>query len=581
MRLTPEEQSSLLGLLLSPDDHNTALALELLAARNFPRAVLTEVFVIYKLTQDEQLRHQASNFLQHHPFMGLMHVMNSNLQLGQRIHLQPTEQTIKKNIDTYVALSHGVLDGLRFAQAMYRKYKIGLKYLLERLPLDERTALLRTFITGTRFKLSDSSLTTIPKELYQFKELTSIDLSYNKLKTLPHKIKQFAQLEELLLSNNTLVSLTPALRQLPNLRHLDVAHNKFKQVPAIITELTQLETLNMAQLNHLLLGETMTMPTAIQQLTQLKELSLSDQLAGYSQGLVLNYNGFPNFTTVTAAPDSTLDLDPLKLAQYAYDQNGKSEGLLYLFAHSDDPQLLEDIIRDQFYKAETQTLDLKATMLLALPDVLRQFTLRKLQLRGCYLGTQHYTYGTKNAYRQWALHDQAGIDEVFAALEDQHQLEEADLSRNRLQSLPHAMQSWTALRHLDLSQNVLYHLPKDWTPYANLEVLDLSNNQLRQLEVDWSVLQQLRVLYLNNNQLQQLPEVLGQLHHLEELYLINALQPQTEPSPPLEIPDSWAGLRSLKKLHLYEPSLYKAHKAALLRLHRLLPRDCTIHLAYA
>ena len=136
----------------------------MLPARDFPRELLTEVFVVFKLTSTEAIRRKAQIYLQHHPFPGLLHVMNSNLQLGKNTHLHPNEQTNKKNIDTYLALSNGVLDGLRFAQAMYQKYQMGLKYLLERLPVQERRALLQTFITDKKFKLVGSCLTTIPRE---------------------------------------------------------------------------------------------------------------------------------------------------------------------------------------------------------------------------------------------------------------------------------------------------------------------------------------------------------------------------------------------------------------------------------
>lgn len=581
MYLSVNERSNLLALLLSPDDNNTMLALEILPARDFPRELLTEVFVIFKLTTNEAIWRKANTYLQHHPFPGLVHVMNSNLQLGKNAHLQPTEQTIKKNIDTYVALSNGALDGLRFARAMYQKYQLGLKYLLERLPLEERRDLLRTFIKDNKFKLVGSSLTSIPKDLYHFKGLTAIDLSDNKLKTLPSKIQVFQQLQELRLANNNLVSLSDGLCDLPHLKHLDVAHNKFKTFPTVIPKLRHLETLNVAQLDHLLLGETMHMPSEIQQLTQLKELCVSDTIVGYSQGLSLNYSNFPNFTTVKAPPDQTLNLAPLALAEYAYRQNGKSEGLLYLFAHSPNKALLQQIIEEQFYDAATQTLDLNATMLFKLPEGLRQFNPVHLSLSGCYLGTEHYTHGTKHAYHDWALHPPTKVNEVFAALDGQDSIQTADLSRNRLAYLPRALRSWTGLRQLNLSQNVLYELPNDWQYYPHLEVLDLSNNQLSQLPDSIQYLQALRVLSLNNNVLKDLPALLGHLPNLEELHLVNALQADPHRDASLAIPPEWAGLRSLKKIHLYEPSIQKRQDFYGPLLKQLLPEGCVVHLAYA
>ena len=179
------------------------------------------------------------------------------------------------------------------------------------------------------------------------------------------------------------------------------------------------------------------------------------------------------------------------------------------------------------------------------------------------------------------MHTQSNVDQVFAALEGQTDLQTVNLSRNRLAHLPRVMCSWTDLRQMDLSQNVLHQLPNCWCSYPNLEVLDLRNNQLRQLPASIQKLQQLRVLYLNNNMLEELPAVLGQLHQLEELHLVNALQVDPQRRQLLDIPPEWAGLRSLKKIHLYEPSIQIGRALYRPMLRRLLPDGCVINLAYA
>ncbi len=448
------------------------------------------------------------------------------------------------------------------------------------MPKEQRQELLRSFISGTSFTLTHCSLTKIPTDLYQWDYLTQIDLSYNKIKTLPKRITTFKNLESLNIAHNCVHTITPATKELPNLKELDISNNKFKVFPPVLSELKQLESLNISRLNHLLLGEYIEVPSSFQQLPNIRKLRLSDSFTGYSQGLPVNYSNFPNFKLVESK--KPLNLNPLVLATTAYEQNGGSEGLMYLFAHSKDTALLQQLVEEQFYDAGRQLLDLKSTMLRQLPAVLEQYPIRELNLRGCYLGIEHYPIGSKSSRRHWALSKQTNVDRIFEALETHKDILQADLSRNRLQHLPKALFSWQQLRSLDLSHNVLTALSSKIEALNQLELLDLQHNNLKVLPSNLSNLQQLRWLNLSRNSLSHIPEGIGELSKLEELYFVNALQQPLLSNHLFAIPESWQGLRSLKTIHFYDDGLGQIEiaKAYEKRLRQLLPKDCKIHLSY-
>ncbi|BDS11010.1 leucine-rich repeat domain-containing protein [Aureispira anguillae] len=584
MQLTPEELKNLSSLLLSTDDNNTQIAFEILEAQTFPKELFTEAFVVFKLSENTELKRKAAAFLYQQGSSNVSQIMSRDLRLTQKGQVAPTEQTIKKNIDSYVEMSYGELDGMKMAFAMYNKYNVGLKYLLDRLPIDLKKELLKTFISGTSFKLNNCALTKIPTELYDFTELTEIDLSDNKIKIIPAKIKAFEQLESLNISNNSISKLNKALTLLPNLKRLNISNNKFVEFPAVICQLSQLEYLNMVDLNHLLLGETIPVPPEISQLKQVKEIKACNNNSGSSQGLVIDFKNFPNFTTLKSNNGKGLDLTPLNLAQYAYEQNGRSEGVLYLLKHSSDQQLIQKIIEEQFYNSQSKTLDLKQTILLNIPNEISHYEIEHVNFNRCFLGIEHYISGTKNTYRNWALLDQKALDQCFLPLSCFPNIKTADLSNNRLATIPNPVLNWSQLKKMDLAHNALKDISSIVAKYPHLEELHLSNNQLTALPKDISKLKKLKRLTLSNNLFDKVPEEIGHLFSLEELKFDSCLTPRSEQQSIFEIPLSWINLKNLKKIHFYESRLYYDHDNLRTiyrkRLQQLLPPSCEIYMEY-
>jgi Leucine-rich repeat (LRR) protein len=135
---------------------------------------------------------------------------------------------------------------------------------------------------------------------------------------------------------------------------------------------------------------------------------------------------------------------------------------------------------------------------------------------------------------------------VYRSLQEARQFPERvfrlNLSRQRLDSIPPEIFTFTNLRELDLSRNQIDSLPAAIGNLVFLERLSLSNNQLTEVPREIGRLRQLVYLGLNRNQIVRLPETIGDLERLEVFELWdNELE---------DVPDEIAKLQNLRVLEL-------------------------------
>lgn len=581
MKLSKEELQNLSNLLLSVDDNNTHIAFEIMnSQKTFPKELFTETFVVYKLTGNLTIKDYASDILYKQATQNITKIMTSNTLLGQRGNVTPTEKTIRKNITFYVDISNGQLDGEKMALALYNKYGVGLNYLLKNLSESLKVRLLKSFITGTSFKLTNCSLSKIPDELYAFTDLTEIDLSHNKIKTIPAKIKVFQKLESLNVSKNQINKLNKALASIPNLKRLNISSNKFKEFPPILSELKNLEELNIHELHYTMPGEVYKVPHAFTRLKSLKKITSSDYYYHLGNHVNIALADFPNFTTISATGDTALDLTPLKLAEFAYENNGHSEGVFYLFKYSSDRTLISRIIEEQYYNAKEKLFDLKHSMLDDLPPEIANYDIKHLNFKQSRLGAKYYDVGIYSRYYEVPLKTQEELNQLFKVFENFSNIQSVDLSSNVLTSIPTVIFQWSDLKKLDLRDNKLEQIPENLDAWSNLEYLDLYQNKLTKLTKSFKSLQHLKTLILGENPLEKVPDEIGYLENLEELHFRNPHMNLPTDKAGDNIPESFQFLKNLKRINFYVNGMYydkDGCKAAYKkRLEELLPSGCEI-----
>ncbi len=117
--------------------------------------------------------------------------------------------------------------------------------------------------------LRNCELTSIPMELFKFKDMKELDLSWNQLTSIPPELGQLVNLQKLFLSYNQLTSIPPEIGKLVNLQQLWLYYNQLTTIPPEIDQLVNLQRLS------LYYNQLTSIPPEIGQLTNLKILNLS------------------------------------------------------------------------------------------------------------------------------------------------------------------------------------------------------------------------------------------------------------------------------------------------------------------
>lgn len=445
MSLSPEEIQNLSDLFLSKDEDNTRIAFELMENQLFDPALITELFVVYKLTDVEEFKAKARKLLEEHGSGALKAAMNSKKSITTEGISGASEKKIKANIKKYV--SSNELDGLKFAKALYNRYDFGISYLLDELPSEERKTLLETFKNGTSFSLTKKDLTKMPKEFYEFTDLEEINLSGNKLASIPSQFTKFKNLKKLIINDNNLKKLHPKLANL-SIETLNIAENLFETFPETIISMKSLKVLDLNEATKLSVSDPFDVPSGFQDLPNIVELTMSDKLYnGVVRGH--SYAGYPNFATIKSEDGKPLNLDGLNLAKLAYQKN--KDCLSFLLSHASDEYLTKDILPNYYDKA-SQTFDFLEIELEHLPKALANFEVKHLILRKCGMRSEYI--------------------ENIGLLKN---LETLDMSECYFTNIEVLMQL-TQLRILNLSESQVNELPQSITNLINLEELNLKRS---------------------------------------------------------------------------------------------------------
>ena len=507
MTLSNEQLEKLSTLLMSADEKNAQVAFEIIKNNEFPESLISEIFAFFKTTNDKTLKNQAQLLLENHGSAELIETLKMRLPLKSgKSSMAATEKTIKKNIIQYT--HNNELDGIKIAKALYKKMGVGATYLLSATPMAQRKEMLKTFISGTHFKLNNKALTQFPPELFNFPELTSIDLSQNKITSIPKNIEVFQSLKTLNLSQNKLKSIHKNFLKLENLRELNLSQNNFfRKFPDIIFKMPQLQKLNIDRVcgNYSLYQE---LPENIYNLKNLEEFQLVNSKVKF-------YSNYPSVGKVTGYP---INLDPLIIAYDAYDQ-GDTSPLYYILKHGNEKRILD--ILNKYFDQTTQTMDLSSVHMEEIPKEIKQFKIKKLIMKDCGLGTYYGSYS-------------------------------------------HTTEILDRIKRRSLSKTAILN------ELIDLEFLDMSQNRLCEI-ADLSQMKKLKTLHLNRNSLGHFPLGLTGLHNLESLYMSNNYPVSTNKIVPKDFPNQIKQLSSLKKFQVSIQGMRNNKEYFMERLKTLLP----------
>ncbi|GGF23348.1 leucine-rich repeat domain-containing protein [Flavobacterium limi] len=331
----PQEQIQ--SLLLSPEDSNVSMALELIEEYRAVSAFEAELFISYQYATDKDVKKHLQNLIKRNCSEDLQSAL-----AGKYGFKSASEKKIGEYIQTL--FEKAGLDKLKVAYTIFRKtnHKAS-NYLLEFGTSEMKKEVLESFIDtyeGVRnekeegliqlggnvpneilelknrikkvswrggkelplcitqlellesLDLAMSGLSKLPKEIVNLQNLKKLDISTASFKKFPEEILSIPGLEELFLNNGNednkqcITEIPDSISQLKNLKKLDLTNNPIGKVPAAVFELENLEYLSIASIG------ISSVPNEIKKLKKLKQLVIHGWApAGRNEN---NFEKFPS-----------------------------------------------------------------------------------------------------------------------------------------------------------------------------------------------------------------------------------------------------------------------------------------------
>jgi hypothetical protein len=253
-----QDTVNLSALLLSSDSNNVAVALQMLKVGGVPKELLTELFIVYKTTDEKKNQELSKSLLELNASPALKASLKQRVELVTVGHWEAQKKTYRA-IEKYVNGTE--LDGIQLALLLHQKYGAGLRYVLDHAaPFSElKLSLLKSFIEGDSLDFSKhytcsgfdannpysrKRILDFPKEIFEFTHLKHLNFTDCFLDEVPEGISRLTGLETLDLSQNFLTKLPADITGLKKLRKLNLNYNLFSQFPLELSQLPALTKLS-------------------------------------------------------------------------------------------------------------------------------------------------------------------------------------------------------------------------------------------------------------------------------------------------------------------------------------------------
>ncbi|WP_444898177.1 hypothetical protein [Microbulbifer sp. SSSA005] len=252
-------------LLSNVEPVNVKIGLQMLETGGVPADILETVLMIAKSNPDSKVRAQAKKVLvEQGPSEWALLI--DDKQLFKNLNESVKEQDINNKLKK-IEKTAGFDSAATLSLALYKRYKKGLRFLIEKRSMNERwlqrmyTLLMEgehfAFSTGLGYKNwkntrpEDVTLFphranySFPKDVLKWHTVTSVNLHNTKLTSLPKELVLFKDLKKLDLSANYLASLGSQIEELEKIEELDLSFNNFKKFPSNITKLPRLRKVDL------------------------------------------------------------------------------------------------------------------------------------------------------------------------------------------------------------------------------------------------------------------------------------------------------------------------------------------------
>ncbi len=207
-------------LLHSDQTENILLALEMLKSGGVPEELLTELFLIYKLTRVQKIKRVIYQIVGQYAPLSFVTAIKSRKPIGPLI----SETARSTNLEYYCKT--GALDKKYIAFYLLKKGGYGHLFALFNLDTEDKMAYFEQALQDGHLSLSSLELTQLPDDLGAIKGLTHLDISYNKFTEIPSQLFKCQELTHLYIRGLHEIHKKPEdLWKIPNLEVVYVGYN--------------------------------------------------------------------------------------------------------------------------------------------------------------------------------------------------------------------------------------------------------------------------------------------------------------------------------------------------------------------
>ncbi len=284
---TTGAQENISELLLSDDEGNQVLALEMLKRAGVPSKLITPLFFMFKLTKNKKVRDTAKVLLLQGASSAFTQIINKRQNFKTATNAEIADTFMEELSECKE------LDIDLFSKLYCQKKRLGLNHFFTHGTDDDIVEMLNDMVDDQgvldlqrnclgflpeaigdvqgikTLNIYDNKLTTLPASLSKLETLTHLKASYNHFKTIPKELSNCTKLTSLDLEGNAIKKYYNVLKRLPELKNLNFGWEKMKTIPTEIMEISQLEELN------LYTSSATAFPVEISNLKKLSKLDLS------------------------------------------------------------------------------------------------------------------------------------------------------------------------------------------------------------------------------------------------------------------------------------------------------------------
>jgi len=207
-------------LLHSDQTENTLLALEMLKSGGVPSQLLTELFLIHKLTRVQKIKRVIYQIVGQYAPLSFVTALKSRKPIGPSI----SEAVRSNNLEYYCKI--GALDKRYIAFYLSKKGGYGHLFALFNLTTVDKATYFEERLEEGHLSLSGLELSHLPDDLGAIKGLTHLDISYNNFTTVPSQLFQCKELKNLYIRGLHEVHRNPEdLWNIPNLEIIYIGYN--------------------------------------------------------------------------------------------------------------------------------------------------------------------------------------------------------------------------------------------------------------------------------------------------------------------------------------------------------------------